>query len=401
MEWGYGYRLFQPEFNISKHTFPVSQDRVKKVRLNTISSNWLNIVDEYGLENVEGGLIHCDDEQENIVFKVGERYSLQGKTCDGFTMRNSVYELVGEVDDYSGVPINSFVLKYVGGDRMKIYTLSKNDCEALSIQWENGLILMPKALKWKRHIDREWKKEDYNPNDISTYRLYGSDMTVRYLLYRIDGFECLPGNLLKTPWNTVLPEKMFFDTLTAQTNKRIAYNSEYVVDENTTIPSAFARIKSDDYVYNNGNAVTSTGSVFIMLCLKTITKDGVIIGIDPRYVEGLSPYDLFSVTYKSDETEVSFEEYTSMMEKKKEEEEKKYKELEDGLKEDDRWVELNKANIGYQLKYENSDEKIVNETSKAMASIIDIIDGSYKELSKQIEEDMMQFTIAFDNLFNS
>ena len=64
-------------------------------------------------------------------FIEGEKYALRGVACDGFKMEEKVYELVGMVDEFHGVKVDSVIVKQVGGEKGLIFTLSKNDCAQL------------------------------------------------------------------------------------------------------------------------------------------------------------------------------------------------------------------------------------------------------------------------------
>ena len=112
-------------------------------------------------------------------FIVGENYALKGVSCDGFEMKEKVYKLVGVIDSYGGVPVESVIVKQISGEVGNIYALSKNDCDKLGIEYQQGLQLFPKSLHWVRVIE---DVEFDPPCVISFLSLMASRITLMVML---------------------------------------------------------------------------------------------------------------------------------------------------------------------------------------------------------------------------
>ena len=153
--------------------FPAKKEDPKLVRVLTDSVRKLNEQKVAAKESIEqalksivplnsGTIEPLDYSKLNIIrengsfterFFIGEKYSLKSPSCEGFEMKEKVYELVGIVDKFSDIAIDSVIVKQISGDKDLIFSLSKNDCAHLGIEYQPELQLFPKAMSWNKVID--------------------------------------------------------------------------------------------------------------------------------------------------------------------------------------------------------------------------------------------------------
>ena len=200
-------------------------------------------------------------------FIVGEKYALKGTSCEGFEMPEKVYELVAVHDEFEGVNINSLIVKQVSGDQDKIFTLSKNDCEHIGIEYENGLQLFPKHLKWRRVKDII----PFDPKNLGTTPRSDIDNTIRYILLKLNGFKDYADGYVVTPSGKLIKEKQFEKTLRITSNEPIVYEQptpkfdglKFEENKPFNIEIAYPSILN----YNHGNFISSENSVYVLIKL--------------------------------------------------------------------------------------------------------------------------------------
>lgn len=78
----------------------------------------------------------------------GQVYSIQGKNCDGFSVAKRFYKIIHVFKTLFDIPINSLVVRQIGGPQSTIWTLSRNDCDKLNIQYYPHLQLFPISMNW-------------------------------------------------------------------------------------------------------------------------------------------------------------------------------------------------------------------------------------------------------------
>ena len=234
-------------------------------------------------------------------FIKGEKYALKGVSCEGFEMPEKVYELVAEHDDFDGININSLIVKQISGDQDKIFTLSKNDCEHIGIEYENGLQLFPKQMNWKRVKD----KVPFNPSNLATTPLSDIDNTVRYVLIKINGFKDYSDGYVLTPSGKLIKEEQFERTLRVTSNEPIVYsnpssgNKGIRLQENMPLNAKVAYPKK--LQFNHGNFISSEDGVYILIDL-TMTVDladsiDYKFGVPKEFLEGFNPNDHFTISW--------------------------------------------------------------------------------------------------------
>ena len=182
-------------------------DRLTKLDNNFISAVNLRTIDDLSAL----GLFY---DKNNLIFHTGERYSLKPKECDGFKMDEHVYEVYGTIDKFDDdeMNINSVIVKEITKSNGTLYTLSRNDCEWLGIEFSSGLQLLPKSLDWK-YVD-----VDFDENDLSTTQSLEGDGKIHYVLLKINGFKSYPNSNILTPSGKIIDENRLENSLLIRNN---------------------------------------------------------------------------------------------------------------------------------------------------------------------------------------
>lgn len=248
-------------------------------------------------------------------FVEGEKYALKGIACDGFEMSEKVYELVGMVNEFHGVKIDSLIVKQVEGEKGLIFTLSKNDCEHLGIEYQNGLQLFPKKLAWRRVKDII----PFDKNNLGTTPLSDIDNTVRNILIRLDGFKDYLDGYVLTPSGHLITEKQFEKSVRVQAIEPLVYGNGYVIKDKTNLPIEIVYPKGK--LFNHANFISSEDTIFILIKLtkgggnSSDSFDGCF-GVERQYLEGLNPNEYFTISW--DELgSLTVEEYEAEKERKR------------------------------------------------------------------------------------
>ena len=259
----------------------------------TLPSHLLEAVDFRGMGVVE--------EPINSIpkFVEGEYYSLQGIACDGFEMKEKIYQLIGVVNEYKGTEINSVIVKQVAGEEGKIFTLSKNDCACLDIEYQTGLQLFPKNLPWKivkDEIPFDWR-------NLGTTPLSNIDNTIRHILIRIDGFKDYSDGYVLSPSGKLITEEAFIKTLRIQTAEPIVYGNGFVLKDGKNLNANI--VYPENLLYNHGNFISSDDTIYVLITLKQPgdahikdkrTIDGYF-GVEQEYLNNVNPNDFFRISW--------------------------------------------------------------------------------------------------------
>jgi hypothetical protein len=229
-------------------------------------------------------------------FVKGEKYALSGVSCEGFEMPEKVYELVGIHDEYDGININSVIVKQISGDQDKIFTLSKNDCACMGIEYENGLQLFPKYLNWRR------VKEiiPFDSSNLGTTPLSDIDNTIRYALVKINGFKDYVDGYVLTPSGKIIKEEQFEKSLKITCNEPFVYGNGVILRENT--PLDIEIVYPEELLYKYGNFISDDNTIYVLIKLtKNVenvikTFDG-LTGVERVYLDGFNPNDHFEISW--------------------------------------------------------------------------------------------------------
>ena len=210
-------------------------------RVMAMEMRWPSVVDNrLFAAYVDNNIIYHPDkksgeQEEEIkqssspIFYKGDSYSLVGPECEGFDSIEREYEIVKDVQEINDIQADAVVVKQTKGDASMMFHLSKQDCAKLGIEYEKGLMLMPKSLAWKRekpkNINEQLKPQmtlpyGFNPNDLSTYPIDYHTHRVHKIICEIRGFRPVP-QAYYTPFGRYataedIMGKMRFTTVTRQ-----------------------------------------------------------------------------------------------------------------------------------------------------------------------------------------
>ena len=269
------------------------------------------------------------EERIPINFKKGEKYVLKGKECDGFKMREEVYEVYGtsdKMDETDDMALNSVIVKEITPPRGTLHTLSKNDCEWLGVDFENGLQLMPKSLDWKPYE----AEVEFDPNDLSTTHTFNSTRTISHVLLKVNGFQSCHNSMILTPNGRVIRESDFKKSLVVKNNIPLVYLNTKKADIGSTLRYEVSIIEGERY--SRSNILTDDNSLYLLVSFKMFTANiQDAVGIDKEYLKGVSPSDFFSVCW-DEFGAYTLEEYEAKLEEERKERERKVAEEEAKLK---------------------------------------------------------------------
>lgn len=248
-------------------------------------------------------------------FTIGKRYSLRGMECDDFEMPTKEYELVGLVSSVNDINLDSVIMKQVSGNVGTIFSLTKNDCRLLNIDFQQGLQLFPKNLDWKeikteteekpKEIEHKEEKTLFDENNMSTYPVNYEDRTIRHIMVEISGCNYIPcGDFIIMPDGNRIRKSELINKLTVTTIRPLYGNgnssSMFKLNENIRYRIMTSEISN----CTTNNIVDSNGNIYIELCLtkqqifptrKTI--DGYV-GVHPNVFDNQPFEEIFEISYK-------------------------------------------------------------------------------------------------------
>lgn len=241
-------------------------------------------------------------------FVIGDTYVMKSEDCGDFEMPTKKYKLVGVVKMVNDVELNSLVMKQIEGEQSMIFSLSKNDCKMLNIEFEHGLQLFPMNLGWV-NVSKETKEEKqvelhkpkkllFDPCNLSTYPLCINDNTIRNIMVKIS--NCIPnGNGVIMP-NGITCFEHGSQNLVIKSKRNIegdGYTSAYF-REHEYIPYKLMTEQISECV--SSKIVDVNGCMFIELCLAkksrlSIYKDGYV-GVKPSNFINISLSDFIEIS---------------------------------------------------------------------------------------------------------
>ena len=98
-----------------------------------------------------------------VYFIVGNEYSLISPCPSEFKPKERRFICKGIVNKLNDVIIDGVIMKRIDNSEDTIFSLTKEDCETLNIEYESGLQLYPMNMKW---IDNG---KNSNKNNIKLY----------------------------------------------------------------------------------------------------------------------------------------------------------------------------------------------------------------------------------------
>ena len=332
-------------------------------------------------------------------FVVGEKYALKGVSCDGFAMKEKTYELIGLLDSYGGVNVNSVIVKQVSGETGTIFTLSKNDCEQIGIEYQQGLQLFPKNLPWVRVVE----KVEFDPYNLATTPTSQIDNTIRYILLELNGFKDYSDGYVITPSGKLIKEEQFERSIRIISKEPIVYGNGFVTPDGQNLSISLSTPQTK--VFNHGNFISSDDKVYVLIDLKqpyfgpeiNETIDGVF-GVEPVYFDNLNPSEFFTIMW--DELgAMTIEEFEAEKERARKEQEEAIKREEERIKREA--FEKKKAEEEEKVKTEEAIKRmknlkirkpsfprapVFNTNIEALAGLdlyIDSLDAYFKDLDSQ------------------
>ena len=259
-------------------------------RLTKLDNSFISAVNLRTIGNLNG--FEPFYSKDNLIFHNGERYSLKPRECDGFKMDEHVYEVYGTIDNFDDdeMNINSVIVKEVTKSNGTLYTLSRNDCEWLGIEFSSGLQLLPKSLDWK-YVD-----VDFDENDLSTTQSLEGDGKIHYVLLKINGFKLYPNSNVLTPNGRIIDEKRLENSLLIKNNIPLISSSKKIENSDSTLLRKIVRV--DNNKYRNSNILTDDNELYVLVRLsKPKYNETIGYGIDRDYLKNVSPKDFFSIEW--------------------------------------------------------------------------------------------------------
>ena len=263
-----------------------------------VEKRYIMPTDKFSLVDFTNLGIVEEDTSKLPKFIIGENYALGGECIEGFTQKYKLYNLVGIVDEFAGTKIDSLIVKQIGGEEGNIYTISKNDCAFLGIEYQNGLQLFSKNLAWK-HVRNVVKFDEHN---LATSPTSEIDNTIRYLVLKLHGFTDYSDGYVLSPSGKLIKENQFVRSIQVTAKEPVVYGNGHIVQDKKPL-RAFVTHPSTK-LFNHGNFISSDDEVFIIVELvensnSYITSKSVdrCFGVDPKYFNGLDPNEYFEISW--------------------------------------------------------------------------------------------------------
>lgn len=282
------------------------------------------------IDFTEMGIVEAEDNYDSMPrFIVGEKYALTTPGCDGFAGSEKIYKLIGIHDEYGGVKVDSLIVKQISGEVGNIYTLSKNDCEHIGIEYEAGLQLFPKTMSWVHVKD----VIDFDEHNLATTPRSDVDNTIRHIVLKLEGFSDYSDGYVLSPSGKLIKEEQFERSIMVESNEPIVYGNGVVVPDHKPLDACI--VHPSTKLFTHGNFISSEDEVFIYIQLK---KHDVgygsfdnCYGVDPKYLDGVNPNEFFTITW--DELGgLTVEEYEEIKRKKAEAEAERIRQEEEARK---------------------------------------------------------------------
>lgn len=261
------------------------------------------------------GVVNEQIDNKNKFMK-GGKYALRNI----FGEITDLYELVGVVDKLNGINVNYVIMKSLD-ENDKGFTLSEHDCQQIGIEYQEGLSPFPKTMNWDRVIEQV----DFDKNDLSTTPRSIIDETIRYVAFVLHGFEDYSDGYILSPSGKLVKEESFLKSFRVINNEPIVYNKDSHLKEGNELKREI--VKPTNFIFNHGNFISDRNEIYVVVELKQFkynsnTNSGGFYGVNPIYVKGMNPNDMFSISWDEFGC-LTVEEYEKLKaERKKAEEER-------------------------------------------------------------------------------
>lgn len=280
--------------------------------INTVISNIGNIpeVNEF-VKKYDFGINFNKRENELLI---GELYTLSGVECDDFKMPIKVYKLIAVLHKLDGVELNSVVVKQVGGEETTIFSLTKFDCETLSLPFEKGLQIFPKTMNWvvykeetEEEVDNRLKKADLN--NLSTYPKSPQDGNIWNIVIKLEGFSSYRKTHIVMPSGDIIKTEDLHNMLKVRTIIPIeSFNHTASFECGEVIPYVIATSSVTNNTYSPNCPADLDENLYLELQLAKPYRNlrnisDALIGVSPIALNGKSTEMLFEAIIEEEKKE--------------------------------------------------------------------------------------------------
>lgn len=216
--------------------------------------------------------------KDNTFLRKGGFYSLQGEECEGFTMPIRVYECKGICNEIKGIPLDAVIMKLVEGQEDTIFSLTRQDCHFLNVDFEPQLQLFPSRFSWKE-VTQIRNKEEFTRKNLATYPPSPRYGTIRQMHIYIHGFKKVRNDeYIVTPNGKHISISNFLSSM------YIRFKNDEMFRKHNFIWKVMTPFKDVNDYYDNGG-------IHIMLFFANGTEKG----IDPSLFENKNIDDIIEV----------------------------------------------------------------------------------------------------------
>lgn len=236
-------------------------------------------------------------------------------TVDGETLPKHFYRVLGSIDEIAGININSLLVKevfldennnfvYNNDDTRMHYSLTRDDCKFLNIDYQDGIELLPyypvKFIDEPKSslptVDEQIKSiiDKVNNYDLSTYPTCVIDNTIRKIVIKLDNFRPLNDNCIILPNNAIIDLKRFVNSLKIELKLNIASYDDMTAG---FIKGRLLNFNIVTPTMTKLNIADDKGEIFIEVLFtreSNITSDRKV-GISPKALDGIGVNDLINV----------------------------------------------------------------------------------------------------------
>lgn len=230
--------------------------------------------------------------------KKGSVYSLPSEECDGFVLPQKKYKYIDYVNEIDGVTVDSVILKQVEGENSSIFSLTKNDCRKLGIEFEQGLQLFPKSMGWtlcERGENNDVEREiEFDSQNLSTYPVDFTTKTIRRITIKMSGFNVANNSIFTNDSQYISTIGSFSKILFVTAKENIGGENINEIKINRGSIIIFRIVTQDLSITTNG-VVDMNGNIFIELVLEHVGRDKNIYGLFPSSFRNRPFEDFFEI----------------------------------------------------------------------------------------------------------
>ena len=217
-------------------------------------------------------------------YKEGDIFSLQGAECDDFKMPTKTFQVIKKVDEVYGIKLNGLVVKQIAGEESTIFSLTKNDCTMLGIDFQPKLQLFPMEMNWKEvQLKEREVYKSFNKEDFSTYPVDQHDNLIHRLVIKI--YPVIENSVYDTYRVGNIggvPTRCLYDSICICAKQNISSANSLI-----RRGECFVGVNITQHITGNKLCnIASRGEAFYEFTL---------YGISPKEIEGLKLSDVFDV----------------------------------------------------------------------------------------------------------